>query len=65
MILKYIFRQYSSVQQQTTSIKPKPRSGVTSASLHSSNDSGFANDPPPQPEVDYSDEENLSRVPIR
>lgn len=46
-------------------MKPKPRSGVTSASLHSSNDSGFANDPPPQPEIDYSDEENMNRVPIR
>ncbi|XP_039964761.1 uncharacterized protein LOC120777487 isoform X2 [Bactrocera tryoni] len=34
-------------------------------SLHSSNDSGFANEPPPQPEVDYSDEEQTSRVPIR
>jgi len=28
------------------------------ASLHSSNDSGFSNDPPPAPEVDYSDDEN-------
>lgn len=35
-------------------------------SLHSSNDSGFANEPPPQPEVDYSDDEQpSSRVPIR
>ncbi|XP_036326162.1 general transcriptional corepressor trfA-like isoform X2 [Rhagoletis pomonella] len=34
-------------------------------SLHSSNDSGFANEPPPQPEIDYSDEEQTSRVPIR
>ncbi|XP_030372104.1 brain-specific angiogenesis inhibitor 1-associated protein 2 isoform X2 [Scaptodrosophila lebanonensis] len=34
-------------------------------SLHSSNDSGFANEPPPQPEVDYSDEEPSQRVPIR
>lgn len=39
--------------------------GVTNASLHSSNDSGFANEPPPQPEVDYSDEETVRRVPIR
>lgn len=46
-------------------MKPKPRSGVTNTSLHSSNDSGFANDPPPQPEIDYSDEETLARVPIR
>lgn len=46
--------------------KQKPnREGVTSASLHSSNDSGFANEPPPQPEVDYSDEEQSNRVPIR
>ncbi|VVC29209.1 Hypothetical protein CINCED_3A013528 [Cinara cedri] len=28
------------------------------ASLHSSNDSGFSNDPPPAPEIDYSDDEN-------
>ncbi|XP_067612858.1 uncharacterized protein DDB_G0287625 isoform X2 [Eurosta solidaginis] len=34
-------------------------------SLHSSNDSGFANEPPPQPEVDYSDDEQTNRVPIR
>lgn len=46
-------------------MKPKPRNGITSASLHSSNDSGFSNDPPPQPEVDYSDEETMARVPIR
>lgn len=48
-------------------MKPKPRNGVNpcSASLHSSNDSGFANEAPPQPEIDYSDEENLARVPIR
>lgn len=39
--------------------------GVTNASLHSSNDSGFAIDPPPQPEVDYSDEDTVRRVPIR
>lgn len=41
------------------------KNGVTNASLHSSNDSGFANEPPPQPEVDYSDEETVRRVPIR
>lgn len=41
------------------------REGATNASLHSSNDSGFANEPPPQPEVDYSDEEQSNRVPIR
>ncbi|KAL0841308.1 hypothetical protein ABMA28_015022 [Loxostege sticticalis] len=34
-------------------------------SLHSSNDSGFSNEPPPQPDVDYSDEEaQRLRVPI-
>ncbi|KAH8364099.1 hypothetical protein KR084_002518, partial [Drosophila pseudotakahashii] len=43
------------------------KSGVAAkTSLHSSNDSGFANEPPPQPEVDYSDEEPATqRVPIR
>ncbi|KAJ6634715.1 hypothetical protein Bhyg_13292 [Pseudolycoriella hygida] len=51
--------------KQSSSNKPKPRNGVTNASLHSSNDSGFANDPPPQPDVDYSDEETLMRVPLR
>ncbi|KAK6642998.1 hypothetical protein RUM43_004501 [Polyplax serrata] len=30
----------------------------TPGSLHSSNDSGFSNDPPPQPEVDYSDDDS-------
>lgn len=55
----------SLASQQVSGMKPKPRNGVTNTSLHSSNDSGFANDPPPQPEVDYSDEENLARVPIR
>lgn len=44
--------------------KPTVRPGVSKpgvvpnpASLHSSNDSGFSNDPPPAPEVDYSDDE--------
>lgn len=32
------------------------------ASLHSSNDSGFSNDPPPAPEIDYSDDENTRSV---
>lgn len=41
------------------------KNGVTNASLHSSNDSGFAIEPPPQPEVDYSDEDTTRRVPIR
>lgn len=49
--------------------KPKSRNGVVAAnnaSLHSSNDSGFANEPaPPQPDVDYSDDETVTRVPIR
>ncbi|XP_053671471.1 uncharacterized protein LOC128721717 [Anopheles nili] len=47
--------------------KPKRQSnGMASASLHSSNDSGFSNEPQPQPEVDlYSDEEPVNRVPIR
>ncbi|XP_030749278.1 uncharacterized protein LOC115877282 [Sitophilus oryzae] len=33
---------------------------VGNVSLHSSNDSGFSNDPPPQPEVDYSDDESMA-----
>ncbi|XP_026317780.1 uncharacterized protein LOC113228638 isoform X2 [Hyposmocoma kahamanoa] len=38
---------------------------VGNVSLHSSNDSGFSNEPPPQPDVDYSDEEaQRLRVPI-
>ena len=41
------------------------QSAAPKTSLHSSNDSGFANEPPPQPEVDYSDEEQNNRVPIR
>jgi len=32
------------------------------ASLHSSNDSGFSNDPPPAPEIDYSDDENARYI---
>ncbi|XP_029342361.1 brain-specific angiogenesis inhibitor 1-associated protein 2-like protein 2 [Acyrthosiphon pisum] len=32
------------------------------ASLHSSNDSGFSNDPPPAPEIDYSDDENARTI---
>ena len=51
---------------QLQAAKSNVRNGVTNASLHSSNDSGFANEPPPpQPDVDYSDEETLTRVPIR
>lgn len=56
---------FTNFRFQSSSSKPKPRNGVTNASLHSSNDSGFANDPPPQPDVDYSDEETLMRVPLR
>lgn len=38
---------------------------VGNVSLHSSNDSGFSNEPPPQPDVDYSDEEaQRLRIPI-
>ncbi|XP_050684407.1 uncharacterized protein LOC126979200 isoform X2 [Leptidea sinapis] len=38
---------------------------VGNVSLHSSNDSGFSNEPPPQPDVDYSDEEaQRHRIPI-
>ncbi|KAH8239358.1 hypothetical protein KR032_003511, partial [Drosophila birchii] len=52
---------------QVRTIHPSGKSGVAAkTSLHSSNDSGFANEPPPQPEVDYSDEEAATqRVPIR
>ncbi|PNF29375.1 hypothetical protein B7P43_G07687, partial [Cryptotermes secundus] len=38
-------------------------SGIGNASLHSSNDSGFSNDPPPAPEVDYSDEDSTRKPP--
>ncbi|XP_034655676.1 uncharacterized protein LOC117893232 isoform X2 [Drosophila subobscura] len=52
---------------QSSMSHPSGKSGVAAkTSLHSSNDSGFANEPPPQPEVDYSDEETATqRVPIR
>ncbi|CAH1132858.1 unnamed protein product [Ceutorhynchus assimilis] len=33
---------------------------VGNVSLHSSNDSGFSNDPPPQPEIDYSDDDSIA-----
>ncbi|XP_066138107.1 uncharacterized protein IRSp53 isoform X2 [Euwallacea fornicatus] len=33
---------------------------VGNVSLHSSNDSGFSNDPPPQPEIDYSDDDSMA-----
>ncbi|XP_053668967.1 uncharacterized protein LOC128719368 [Anopheles marshallii] len=52
-----------------SSSNPKQKrqsNGMASASLHSSNDSGFSNEPQPQPEADlYSDEEPVNRVPIR
>lgn len=40
--------------------KAKIGGPVGNVSLHSSNDSGFSNDPPPQPEIDYSDDESVS-----
>lgn len=36
-----------------------PGGPVGNVSLHSSNDSGFSNDPPPQPEIDYSDDDSI------
>ncbi|XP_014259190.1 brain-specific angiogenesis inhibitor 1-associated protein 2 isoform X2 [Cimex lectularius] len=39
--------------------------GPPNASLHSSNDSGFSNDPPPAPEVDYSDDEHNRETLVR
>ncbi|ENN83095.1 hypothetical protein YQE_00542, partial [Dendroctonus ponderosae] len=36
-----------------------PGGPVGNVSLHSSNDSGFSNDPPPQPEIDYSDDDSV------
>uniref|UniRef100_A0A6B2EEQ6 Putative insulin receptor tyrosine kinase substrate n=1 Tax=Phlebotomus kandelakii TaxID=1109342 RepID=A0A6B2EEQ6_9DIPT len=56
---------YGKQNGSNTSTAGKSKPTVTSASLHSSNDSGFANEPPPQPEVDYSDEETVTRMPIR
>ncbi|XP_075231692.1 insulin receptor substrate 53 kDa [Lycorma delicatula] len=41
---------------------PNKRQPPANASLHSSNDSGFSNDPPPAPEVDYSDDEANRRT---
>lgn len=40
-------------RQPSSAKRPPP----ANASLHSSNDSGFSNDPPPAPEADYSDDE--------
>ncbi|EAT42194.1 AAEL006250-PA [Aedes aegypti] len=47
--------------------KPKvSRNGIASASLHSSNDSGFSNELQQQQEPElYSDDETVHRVPIR
>uniref|UniRef100_A0A2M4CFY1 Putative insulin receptor tyrosine kinase substrate n=1 Tax=Anopheles darlingi TaxID=43151 RepID=A0A2M4CFY1_ANODA len=58
---------FSKPPQTSGNQKPKAsRNGMASASLHSSNDSGFSNEPQPQPEMDlYSDEEPVNRVPIR
>ncbi|XP_058061370.1 uncharacterized protein LOC131211778 [Anopheles bellator] len=58
---------FSKPPQSSSNQKPKAsRNGMASASLHSSNDSGFSNEPQPQPEADlYSDEEPVNRVPIR
>ncbi|XP_026751479.2 uncharacterized protein LOC113511946 [Galleria mellonella] len=60
------------MRSQVTQNKAGPAKTVVSAvgavgnvSLHSSNDSGFSNEPPPQPDIDYSDEEaQRLRVPI-
>lgn len=38
-------------------VPPIPPPAVTS--LHSSNDSGFSNEPPAQPDIDYSDDDAL------
>ncbi|KAM7356035.1 insulin receptor substrate 53 kDa isoform 2-T2 [Cochliomyia hominivorax] len=54
----------NQISHQSSMNQLKP-AAAAKTSLHSSNDSGFANEPPPQPEVDYSDEEQTSRVPIR
>ncbi|XP_050542475.1 brain-specific angiogenesis inhibitor 1-associated protein 2-like protein 1 isoform X2 [Daktulosphaira vitifoliae] len=48
-----------SINDKRLSIHGGTVTGVHgNASLHSSNDSGFSNDPPPAPEIDYSDDEN-------
>lgn len=60
------------LRSQATTNKTGPQKTVVAAvgaagniSLHSSNDSGFSNEPPPQPDIDYSDEEaQRLRVPI-
>ncbi|XP_034480781.1 brain-specific angiogenesis inhibitor 1-associated protein 2 isoform X3 [Drosophila innubila] len=56
----------NGAQSSMTTQSSTKSAAAAKTSLHSSNDSGFANEPPPQPEVDYSDEEpNTQRVPIR
>ncbi|KAI5651911.1 IRSp53/MIM-like domain-containing protein [Phthorimaea operculella] len=52
-------------QNKTGPAKTAVTAVAGNVSLHSSNDSGFSNEPPPQPDVDYSDEEaQRLRVPI-
>lgn len=61
-----IWLHLSVFQQSASKPSKASRNGIASASLHSSNDSGFSNEPQPQPEVEmYSDEETVNRVPIR
>ncbi|XP_060660759.1 uncharacterized protein LOC132794368 isoform X1 [Drosophila nasuta] len=56
----------NGAQSSMTTQSSGKSAAAAKTSLHSSNDSGFANEPPPQPEVDYSDEEPATqRVPIR
>ncbi|KAH8299581.1 hypothetical protein KR044_003254, partial [Drosophila immigrans] len=56
----------NGAQSSMTTQSSVKSAAAAKTSLHSSNDSGFANEPPPQPEVDYSDEEPATqRVPIR
>ncbi|XP_031787661.1 trichohyalin isoform X2 [Nasonia vitripennis] len=40
-------------------VPPVPPPQVVVTSLHSSNDSGFSNEPPVQPDIDYSDDEAM------
>uniref|UniRef100_A0A182QAT1 IMD domain-containing protein n=1 Tax=Anopheles farauti TaxID=69004 RepID=A0A182QAT1_9DIPT len=57
---------YSKPPSSGNAKQKRQSNGMASASLHSSNDSGFSNEPQPQPEADlYSDEEPVNRVPIR
>lgn len=61
------FNKAQSANKPSSANNKTSRNGIASASLHSSNDSGFSNEPQPQPqEVEmYSDEETVNRVPIR